>query len=52
MLSPARLAQSAAQHEAIVAALERGDNTLAAERVRENFTSGLPGLEEQLEGRE
>jgi DNA-binding GntR family transcriptional regulator len=48
MLSPERLAQSVDEHEAIVAALESGDHALASERVRLNFTSGLPGLEEQL----
>jgi DNA-binding GntR family transcriptional regulator len=42
MLSPERLAQSVREHEAIVAAVERGDHELAAERVRENFTSGMP----------
>lgn len=42
MLSPERLATSVAEHEAIVAALEAGDHELAAERVRENFTSGMP----------
>ena len=50
LLSPERLARSVAEHEAIVAALASGDNALAAERVRENFTSGLPapgaGLED------
>jgi DNA-binding GntR family transcriptional regulator len=49
MLSPERLAQSVEEHEAIVAALESGDNELAAERVRENFTSGLPTLEASLQ---
>lgn len=48
MLSPERLARSVDEHEAIVAALEAGDHALASERVRLNFTSGLPGLEEQL----
>jgi DNA-binding GntR family transcriptional regulator len=48
MLSPERLARSVEEHEAIVAALENGDHDLASERVRLNFTSGLPGLEEQL----
>ena len=42
MLSPERLARSVDEHEAIVAALESGDHDLAAERVRVNFTSGLP----------
>jgi DNA-binding GntR family transcriptional regulator len=49
MLSPERLERSVGEHEAIVAALESGDHDLAAERVRENFTSGLPALEEQLQ---
>jgi DNA-binding GntR family transcriptional regulator len=48
MLSPERLAQSVAEHEAIVVALEAGDNALAAERVRENFTSGLPAPDGRL----
>ena len=51
MLSPERLARSVEEHEAIVAALEGGDNALAADRVRENYTSGLPTLEEPLRGR-
>jgi 8-oxo-dGTP diphosphatase len=42
LASPERLALSVDEHEAIVAALEAGDNALAAERVRENFTSGMP----------
>jgi DNA-binding GntR family transcriptional regulator len=48
MLSPERAARSVDEHEAIVAALEAGDHALAAERVRENFTSGLPDLESQI----
>ena len=52
MLSPERLARSVDEHEAIVAALEAGDHVLAAERLRENFTSGLPGLEAQLQDRD
>jgi DNA-binding FadR family transcriptional regulator len=42
MLAPERLATSVAEHDAIIAALEAGDNDLAAQRVRENFTSGMP----------
>ena len=49
MLSPDRLARSVAEHEAIVAALEAGDHALAAERVRENFTSGLPAPDAGLD---
>jgi DNA-binding GntR family transcriptional regulator len=41
MLSPERLARSVQEHEAIIAALEGGDNALASERVRANYTSGL-----------
>jgi len=49
MLSPERLARSVDEHEAIVAALEGGDHVLAAERLRANFTSGLPTLEAPLQ---
>lgn len=49
LLSPERVAQSVDEHEAIVQALESGDHALAAERVRANFTSGLPDLEEHLQ---
>jgi len=48
MLSPERLARSVAEHEAIVAALERGDHELASELVRENFKTGMPEVEAQL----
>jgi DNA-binding GntR family transcriptional regulator len=37
------------QHDAIVAALERGDRALAAQRVRDNLTTGLPDLADALE---
>jgi DNA-binding GntR family transcriptional regulator len=49
MLSPERLALSVEQHEAIIAALEAGDHALAADRIRENFTTGLPTVEIPLE---
>jgi DNA-binding GntR family transcriptional regulator len=42
MLSPERLERSVGQHEDIIEALESGDHALAADRVRENFTSGMP----------
>jgi DNA-binding GntR family transcriptional regulator len=42
LASPERLARSVEEHEAIVVALEAGDHELAAQRVRENFTSGMP----------
>jgi DNA-binding GntR family transcriptional regulator len=48
MLSPERVKRSVGEHEAIVQALESGDHELAAERVRENFTSGLPATEALL----
>ena len=48
MLSPERLARSVGEHEAIVAALESGDQALAAELVRANYRSGLPSIEVPL----
>jgi DNA-binding SARP family transcriptional activator/DNA-binding GntR family transcriptional regulator len=44
MLNPARVERSVAQHDAILEALECGDHGLAAQRVRENLTGGLPDL--------
>jgi DNA-binding GntR family transcriptional regulator len=49
MLSPERLKRSVDEHEAIVAALEAGDHDLAAERVRVNFTSGMPAPDAHIE---
>jgi DNA-binding GntR family transcriptional regulator len=49
LLSPERLKRSVAEHEAIIEALVAGDHELAAERVRVNFTSGLPDLEAEIE---
>jgi DNA-binding GntR family transcriptional regulator len=49
MLSPERLARSVAEHDAIIEALEAGDHALAAERLRENFTSGLPDVDAQIQ---
>jgi DNA-binding GntR family transcriptional regulator len=51
MLSTERLARSVEEHEAIVAALERGDHALASELVRENFRSGMPEVEAELRER-
>jgi DNA-binding GntR family transcriptional regulator len=51
MLEPHRLARSAAQHDAIVDALELGDREAAAELVRRNFTSALPDLTRELDER-
>lgn len=50
MLSPERVARSVEEHEAIVDALEAGDHALAAERLRENFTSGMPRPEPRQQG--
>ena len=49
MREPSRIERSAAQHDAIVEALERGDHAEAAQRVRENLAGGLPDLREALE---
>jgi DNA-binding GntR family transcriptional regulator len=49
LLDPARVERSVAQHDAIIAALERGDQAQAAQRVRENLTGGLPDLASALE---
>jgi DNA-binding GntR family transcriptional regulator len=48
MIEPERIERSAAQHEAIIDALERGDRAAAAQGVRENFMHALPDLEAQL----
>jgi DNA-binding SARP family transcriptional activator/DNA-binding GntR family transcriptional regulator len=44
-----RIERSAAQHDAIIRALERGDHAEAAQRVRENLAGGIPDLREALE---
>jgi DNA-binding SARP family transcriptional activator/DNA polymerase III delta prime subunit len=49
LLDPARVERSVAQHDAIIAALERGDQAQAAQRVRENLTGGLPDLASEIE---
>ncbi len=49
LTSPDRAARSVEEHEAIVAALEIGDHALAADRVRANYTSGLPTPEGELQ---
>jgi DNA-binding GntR family transcriptional regulator len=46
-----RRARSAAQHDAILEALEAGDQAAAADLVRENFTSALPELTAELDAR-
>jgi DNA-binding SARP family transcriptional activator/DNA-binding GntR family transcriptional regulator len=49
MREPGRIERSAAQHDGIIEALERGDHADAAQRVRENLSGGLPDLREALE---
>jgi hypothetical protein len=49
MDDPVRIERSAAQHDAIVEALARGDHGEAAQRLRRNLTSGLPDLTPELE---
>jgi DNA-binding GntR family transcriptional regulator len=49
LTSPERAARSVDEHEAIVAALEIGDHALAADRVRANYTSGLPTPDGELQ---
>jgi predicted ATPase len=51
MAEPARIERSAAQHDEIVRALERGDHAEAARRLRSNLTGGLPELADVLEVR-
>jgi DNA-binding GntR family transcriptional regulator len=51
MHAPARLARSARQHDEIIGALEAGDNGLAAQLVRANFTTALPDLTAELDAR-
>jgi len=51
MLSPEHIARSAAQHDEIIEALEAGDRRLAADLVRENFTSAMPDLTAELDKR-
>ena len=50
MADPERVARSVAQHETIVAALERGEHAAAAHLLRENLALGLPHLTEAVEG--
>ncbi|MBI5106191.1 MAG: GntR family transcriptional regulator, partial [Solirubrobacterales bacterium] len=49
MGDPSRVERSAAQHDAIIGALERGDQPEAAHRLRGNLTGGLPDLVHALE---
>jgi hypothetical protein len=49
MREAVRVERSAAQHDEIIRALERGDHADAAQRLRRNLTSGLPHLATALE---
>jgi len=49
MLEPVRIERSAAQHDEIVHALERGDHAGAAQRLRRDLAGGLPDLTDALE---
>jgi DNA-binding SARP family transcriptional activator len=49
MREPVRVERSAAQHDAIIDALARGDHAGAAQLLRGNLSSGLPDLREALE---
>ena len=49
MRDPERVAASAAQHDAIIEALERGDQAAAAQLVRANLADGLPDLTTAIE---
>jgi DNA-binding GntR family transcriptional regulator len=47
--APARIWQCAAQHDAIIRALERGDHASASQRVRAHLVGALPELLAALE---
>jgi DNA-binding GntR family transcriptional regulator len=49
MADPQRIERSAVQHDAIIAALERGSHVEAAQLLRENLARGLPDLSEAVE---
>ncbi len=49
MADAERVERSAAQHDAIIAALERGENAEAARLLQENLGRGLPDLSEAVE---
>jgi DNA-binding GntR family transcriptional regulator len=51
MESQERRERSVAQHDAIIDALARGDQETASRLVRQNFTSALPALTEELDRR-
>ena len=49
LADPERIERSVAQHDAIIAALERGEHAEAAQLLRENLGSGLPDLSDAVE---
>ena len=49
MVDPERIERSALQHDAIIAALERGNHAEAAQLLRGNLGGGLPDLSEAVE---
>jgi DNA-binding GntR family transcriptional regulator len=49
MADPERIERSAEKHDAIIAALERGNHAEAAHLLRENLAGGLPDLTEAVE---
>lgn len=49
MTDRTRIARSTAQHDAIIAALARGEHAEAAQLLRENLAHGLPDLSEAVE---
>ena len=49
MDDPERIERSAAQHDAIIAALERGEPRRGGSALRENLARGLPDLSEAVE---
>jgi DNA-binding GntR family transcriptional regulator len=49
MGEPERVERSAAQHDDIVAVLERGEHAEAAQLLRGNLGGGLPDLSEAVE---
>jgi DNA-binding SARP family transcriptional activator/DNA-binding GntR family transcriptional regulator len=50
MADQTRIERSAAQHDAIIAALARGEHAEAAQLLRGNLSRGLPDLSEAVEG--
>jgi DNA-binding GntR family transcriptional regulator len=51
MRDAGRVARSVAQHDAIIAALERRDHAEASQRLREKVSGGLPELTDAFQAR-